>query len=228
MLCPTRIWLFGGGSVRRGSPGFTLVELLGVLCVILVLTTFAVPVYANITDEARRAKSRRELQVIAGALEQYKAERGHYPDKLQRLVEYGYLKRSTTFRSPWWSVTNRVYYFYAVNMRGDGRDYATAYALGEPGARAKCGLSEHPGTSPHPVLHQGANDPVPCGRNPGDPAWVFGDADQPTLDLCVRAGGGTPGATPQPCPTGGPGWVKLLPESVTTLANFCCDFVTEE
>jgi prepilin-type N-terminal cleavage/methylation domain-containing protein len=214
--------------VRRGDPGFTLVELLAVLSIILFLSAIGMPVYAKLADEARRAKSKKELKVIEGALEQYKAERGHYPDRLNRLVEYGYLKRSVTFRSPWWSSTNKVYYFYAANLRGDGRDYATAYALGEPGARAKCGLPDRPGTSPHPILHQGEDDPTPCGRHPDDAAWVFGDSDQPTIRLCVRVNSNVPGATEEPCKNGDREWVKLLPASVETLAGFCCpELITE-
>lgn len=198
----------------RGSPGFSLVELLGVLCIILILTTFAVPVYANVTDQARQAKSKRELEVIQGALEQYKAERGHYPDRLGLLVKEGYLKRGTEFRSPWWSLLNPVYYFYAANGRDDS---ATAYALGDPGPGARCKKKDIDGST-HPVLKEGATGPIPCGRNPTgekpEPGWIFGlptPQYPPTLDLLDSDG-------------------KLYPAGlIRTLAGFCCEgLITEQ
>lgn len=195
--------------MRRGSPGVSLIELLGVICIILVLATFAVPAYASFSDQARQAKSLREIQLVEGALEQYKAERGHYPDRLEKLVTHGYLKRSMTFRSPWWSSSNRVHFFYTVNRRGE--DIATAYALGDPGRSARCGSPDSIPTTPHPRLDQGATGPVPCGRYPHEPAWVFAgpEKENPTLDLYADGH-------------------KLDPPLVTTLAGFCCNLVTEE
>lgn len=211
----------------RGKPGFSLVELLAVLSIILLLATFAVPVYANVTDRARQAKSKRDLEVIQDALEHYKAERGHYPDRLKRLVDLGYLKQSTTFRSPWWSDSNRVHYFYAVNRRGE--DIATTYALGDPGDGARCNSPEKIPTSPHPELYKGSTGPIPCGRYSNEPAWVFNDSSDPTLDLCVPAsqGPGTlGGAQRQPCRQ--TGWVRLEPGEMGSLAGFCCDDLIKE
>jgi type II secretory pathway pseudopilin PulG len=187
------------------------VELLGVICIILVLTTFAVPVYANIVDQARQAKSKSELKLIQDALEQYKAQSGHYPDRLDRLVEMGYLKQGMEFRSPWWSPRNQIRYFYAVNGRNDS---ATAYALADPGPGSRCGNAKETKTSPHPKLKAGTTGPIPCGRYPHESAWVFGVPDtpefDPTLDLYNSTG-------------------QLLPsDAVKTLAGFCCSLITEQ
>lgn len=191
----------------------------------MLLTAFAVPAYANITDQARQAKSKHELEVIQGALEQYKAERGHYPDRLDKLVEFGYVKRSTTFRSPWWSGSNRVHYFYAVNRRGE--DIATAYALGDPGDVARCNSPEKTPTDPHPEFFKGIAGPVPCGRYPHEHAWVFNDSWNPTLDLCVPSSSMPNEPKREPCSRNG--WVMLKPGEMATLAGFCCEeFITEQ
>ncbi|HLO02738.1 MAG TPA: hypothetical protein VK191_06500 [Symbiobacteriaceae bacterium] len=185
-------------------------ELLGVLCIILLLTTFAVPVYANVTDQARQAKSKRALEVIQDALEGYKAKNGHYPDRLGLLITDGHLKQSADFHSPWSSSIKEVYYFYAANGRDDS---ATAYALGDPGRETRCKKTDWKGPK-HAALREGSNGHIPCGRYPTEPGWIFNvpDTEQygSTLDLLDPDG------------------VLYPPGVIKTLVGFCCDDLIKE
>lgn len=154
----------------RGESGFTLIELLGVGLIITVLALISIQVYDEIHDRMRFAKSREELRVIESALEQYRAEQGHYPDRLGNLVKEGYLKSDTTFVTPWGTKRSRPYYFYAVDDSKSGR--SLAYALGDPGPSCLAALE----------LHADAGKPLPCGKNPNQPAYSF-STEQPSLLL---------------------------------------------
>lgn len=71
-------------SGRQGRPvaktsGFTLVELLTVIAIILILAAIVVGVQRGVYSSQANAKARAEIQAIATALERYKAEHGTYP-----------------------------------------------------------------------------------------------------------------------------------------------------
>ncbi len=72
--------------------GFTLIELLVVMSIIAVLLTIALPRYFHSTDKAREAVLRQDLAQMRIAIDQYHADRGKYPDRLQDLVEHKYLR----------------------------------------------------------------------------------------------------------------------------------------
>jgi prepilin-type N-terminal cleavage/methylation domain-containing protein len=152
---------FGLVHTLKSDSGFTLVELLAVAVILIILALMALPVYAEVTDKTREARSQQELRLIEQALEAYKADtdHNHYPPSLSALVDAGFLKPSTdphrsVFETPWSGLHNRIYYYYAVDRSGD--DTATGFVLGDPGGRATCG-----GVSPE----------SPCGLEPNQ-AWV--------------------------------------------------------
>jgi type II secretory pathway pseudopilin PulG len=166
---------------QRNEAGFSLIELLVVATIIIALSLFAMPVFAKVTDKARYAKSAEDLRVIEEQLEVYQADKGHYPDSLVRLIEQGYIKDTTQthdrLKSPWYSNSNRVYYFYAVDQ--SAKDSARAYLLGDPGPTAVCGGGGMPTRAT-----LSADGPIPCGRNPDTEtgAYVWGGSS-PTLML---------------------------------------------
>ncbi len=53
------------------SRGFTLLEILVVITLIILIAGIAIPRFAGVTDEGRRAKSHAELKTIQTALESY-------------------------------------------------------------------------------------------------------------------------------------------------------------
>ena len=72
--------------------GFTLIELLVVMSIIAVLLTIALPRYFHSTDKAREAVLKQDLTQMRIAIDQYYADRGKYPDRLEDLVEHKYLR----------------------------------------------------------------------------------------------------------------------------------------
>ena len=72
--------------------GFTLIELLVVMSIIAVLLTIALPRYFHSADKAREAVLKQDLAQMRIAIDQYHADRGKYPDRLEDLVAHKYLR----------------------------------------------------------------------------------------------------------------------------------------
>jgi general secretion pathway protein G len=78
--------------MRRGK-GFTLVELLVVIAIIGILVAIAVPQLQQAPIRAKEATLREDLFTFRSCLDQYYADKGHYPDTLQTLVTDKYIRR---------------------------------------------------------------------------------------------------------------------------------------
>ena len=74
------------------SAGFTLIELIVVMAIIALLFTIAVPRYWHSTDKAREAVLKQDLAQMRAAIDQYHADRGKYPERLEDLVDRKYLR----------------------------------------------------------------------------------------------------------------------------------------
>ncbi len=72
--------------------GFTLLELLVVMAIIGILAAIAVPNYYNSMRKAKEAALREDLFQMRKLIQQFKLDRGRYPQSLQELVEKKYLR----------------------------------------------------------------------------------------------------------------------------------------
>jgi general secretion pathway protein G len=72
--------------------GFTLLELLLVLTILTLLAGLAAPVVSKAIINSKEAALRENLQVMRHALDDYYADKGHYPDSAEILVEEKYLR----------------------------------------------------------------------------------------------------------------------------------------
>ena len=70
---------------RRGSGGFTLIELMVVLVIMGVLAALIVPNIIGRTDEARQTAAKTDISTIMQALKLYKLDNGVYPTQEQGL-----------------------------------------------------------------------------------------------------------------------------------------------
>jgi general secretion pathway protein G len=77
---------------RRKSRGFTLIELMIVISIILILVSIAVPLYNQSIIRAREAVLRQDLFAMRSVIDQYTLDKGKAPQSLDDLVTAGYLK----------------------------------------------------------------------------------------------------------------------------------------
>lgn len=76
----------------RSDRGFTIIELLVVLSLIMILVTLAMNNYRNSILTAKEATLKSNLVRMRDAIDQYYADKGSYPASIQALVSDGYMR----------------------------------------------------------------------------------------------------------------------------------------
>jgi general secretion pathway protein G len=95
--CGLRISREGGGAIRnpqsasRNSDGFTLLELVMVMTIIVVLAAVAVTSFQHIQLKARETILQHNVNEMRKLLDQYAADREKLPASLDDLVTAGYM-----------------------------------------------------------------------------------------------------------------------------------------
>jgi general secretion pathway protein G len=79
--------------MRRRRSGFTLVELLVVMAIIGILTAIAVPQLAKTPIRAKEAALKQDLYTFRTCIDQFFADKGHYPESLPVLVTERYIRK---------------------------------------------------------------------------------------------------------------------------------------
>jgi general secretion pathway protein G len=85
----------GIGAIRirkSGEGGFTLVELMIVMAIIMILATIAIPIYVRTLQRAKEATLREDLHTMRTAIDSYTVDKEKAPETLDDLVQAGYLK----------------------------------------------------------------------------------------------------------------------------------------
>jgi general secretion pathway protein G len=111
----------------RSEAGYSLVELLVVLAIIMLLGTIAVPQLLKYLDKAKQDTARAQIQSLTATLDLFKLDVGRYPSQeegLEALVTAPseltgwngpYLKRKDMLLDPW----KRVYRYKLPGEHGD-------------------------------------------------------------------------------------------------------------
>jgi general secretion pathway protein G len=89
----------GPVPARRGSPdhpisqkGFTLIEMIIVLSIVMILTSIAIPLYNTHVLRAREAVLKEDLYSMRNAIDQYTQDKDKAPQSLDDIVSSGYLR----------------------------------------------------------------------------------------------------------------------------------------
>jgi general secretion pathway protein G len=76
----------------RSSRGWTLIEMVVVMALIVVLAGLATAQYRNAVTRSREAVLKEDLFRMRDAIDQYYADKNKYPADLQTLVTDGYMR----------------------------------------------------------------------------------------------------------------------------------------
>ncbi len=79
-------------NTGTGSRGFTIIELMVVLALIVILASLAMVQYRRSIVYAREAVLRDDLSKMREAIDQYYADKNQYPPTLSALASEGYLR----------------------------------------------------------------------------------------------------------------------------------------
>jgi general secretion pathway protein G len=95
-------------SRKKRSGGFTLIELMIVISVILILVSVALPAYNQSIWRARESVLKQNLFAIRSVISQYTLDKQKAPQSLEDLVTAGYFKQipndPMTSRNDTWTV----------------------------------------------------------------------------------------------------------------------------
>ena len=79
--------------MKRLARGFTMIELMVVMAIIVILTTIGMAQYRASVIHANEAVLKEDLFGFRNAIDQYYADKGHYPGTLDALVSDGYVRK---------------------------------------------------------------------------------------------------------------------------------------
>ncbi|MFQ5670748.1 MAG: type II secretion system protein [Acidobacteriota bacterium] len=77
---------------RERQSGFTLIELLVVVAIIGIIAGIAAARFANAPRKAREAVLKTNISTLRDVIDQYYADKRHYPYSLEDLVDEDYLR----------------------------------------------------------------------------------------------------------------------------------------
>jgi general secretion pathway protein G len=78
--------------MTRRDNGWTLIELMIVITLVMILATLALTQYRGSILAAKEAALKSDLFLMRDAIDQYYADKGRYPESLQTLVSESYLR----------------------------------------------------------------------------------------------------------------------------------------
>jgi len=88
-----RIGRTGACPRRAALRGFTFVELMVVVTIIVILVTMAIPIYSRVILRAKEAVLSNNLTTLRTVIDNYTYDKQKAPQSLEDLVNEGYLKR---------------------------------------------------------------------------------------------------------------------------------------
>lgn len=90
--------------LMKSEKGFTLVELMVVVIILGILVAIAIPIFNNVTGDAKAKVCASNIRTINGAINMYYANEGKYPDDINELSPY--IKDLSNLKCP---ITDKAY-----------------------------------------------------------------------------------------------------------------------
>ena len=123
---------------RLKAAGFTLIELMIVISMILILMSVAIPLYNQSILRAREAVLRQNLFTMRSVIDQYSMDKQKAPQSLDDLVQAGYLKQiptdpMTNSKDTWQTVQEDVLVSVDQNQPGITDVHSGSEANGSDG-----------------------------------------------------------------------------------------------
>jgi general secretion pathway protein G len=80
------------GQTKSGKRGFTMIEMVVVISLILVLLSIVLPMYNRSILRAKEAKLHQNVTTLNKVIQEYSLDKKKAPQSLEDLVQAGYLK----------------------------------------------------------------------------------------------------------------------------------------
>jgi len=80
-------------TAPRGSRGFTLIEMMVVISVMVILLGIAMPIYSKSIKQAKEDRFRQNLETLNQAIFQYTLDKQKAPKSLDDLKSAGYIEK---------------------------------------------------------------------------------------------------------------------------------------
>jgi general secretion pathway protein G len=89
----TLVRMFARDGRRGNSHGFTLLEMMIVISIIIILMAIAIPNYNRTVIQSRESVLRSNLSTLRSVISQYTLDKQKAPQSLDDLVQAGYLRQ---------------------------------------------------------------------------------------------------------------------------------------
>ncbi len=182
----------GRAEARPSGAGFTIIELLIVMAIIIVLAGLVLATAGYVQKKGARSRAEAEIAAMSAALESYKADNGIYPTDANKTEKFD---PASTNDTDYKTASLFLYGEITGDKNGDGAADSSAsksYMAFKPAMLQRMNMSQDlGGSNPVTAIRDPfgnsygystlkASNPVAAGYNPTFDLWSVGDGARGT------------------------------------------------